>query len=201
MHTGEETPGESLVSAGQTILIIDDNPTNLTVVGEFLSRQGFQVMTALSGELGLELARNDQPDLIVLDVLLPGINGFETCRRLKADERTKTIPVIFTTIMTSVEDKLTGFAAGGVDYITKPFHYEEILARVGTHLRIRQLTRSLQQRNAQLQATEEMLHQQNAQLQATQAELRQANAELEQRVAERTAELVKANAELQEQIG
>jgi two-component system cell cycle sensor histidine kinase/response regulator CckA len=200
MHIGEETPGESLVSAGQTILIVDDNPTNLAVVGELLSKQGFQVMVALNGELGLELARNDQPDLIVLDVLLPGINGFETCRRLKADERTKAIPVIFTTIMTSVEDKLTGFAAGGVDYITKPFHAEEILARVGTHLRIRQLTRSLQQRNTQLQATQEMLHQQNAQLQAAQAALRQANAELEQRVAERTAELVKANAELQEQI-
>jgi two-component system cell cycle sensor histidine kinase/response regulator CckA len=200
MDIDEETSGASLVSAGQTILIIDDNPTNLAVVGKFLTKQGFRVTVALSGELGLELARNDKPDLIMLDVLLPGIDGFETCRRLKADERTRAIPVIFITVMTSVEDKLTGFAVGGVDYITKPFHDEEILARVGTHIHLRELTRSLEQRNVQLQATQGMLSQQNAQLQAAQAALYQVNAELEQRVTERTAELVKANAELQEQI-
>lgn len=186
MDTGEETAGEALAIAGQTILIIDDNPTNLAVVGTFLSRQGFRVTVAMSGELGLELARNDQPDLIMLDVLLPGIDGFETCRRLKADDRTRAIPVIFITIMTTVEDKLTGFAAGGVDYITKPFYDEEILARVGAHLRLRQLTRSLEQRNAQLQSAQVALY--------------AVNADLERRVAERTAELVKANAELQEQI-
>jgi two-component system cell cycle sensor histidine kinase/response regulator CckA len=201
MPTAEETLAEPFASPGQTILIIDDNPTNLAVVGEFLSKQGLQVMVALNGELGLELARNEQPDLIVLDVLLPGIDGFETCRRLKADERTRAIPVIFTTIVTGVEDKLRGFAVGGVDYITKPFHYEEILARVGAHLHLRQLTQSLQQRNVQLQMTQEMLGQQNAQLQAAQAALHEANTELEQRIAARTVELVRANADLQEQIG
>lgn len=186
MDTAENTLRESFGITSQTILIIDDNPTNLEVVGAFLSNHGFQVMVALNGELGLEQARNEQPDLILLDVRLPTIDGFETCRRLKADAQTTAIPVIFTTMMTSVEDKLTGFAVGGVDYITKPFHEHEILARVSTHLRIRQLTRSLQQGNVQLQAT--------------QAALRQANAELEQRVAERTTELVTANADLQAQI-
>jgi PAS domain S-box-containing protein len=200
MPTAKETLAEPFASPGQTILIIDDSPTNLAVVGEFLSKQGLQVMVALNGELGVELARNDQPDLIVLDVLLPGIDGIEACRRLKADERTKAIPVIFTTIVTGVEDKLKGFAVGGVDYITKPFHYEEILARVGAHLRLRQLTQSLQQRNVQLQTTQEMLRQQNAQLQAAQTALHEANAELEQRIAARTVELVRANADLQEQI-
>jgi PAS domain S-box-containing protein len=123
--------------------MVDDTPANLAVVGDYLNKQGYQVMVALTGETGLSLAQQANPDLILLDVLLPGIDGFETCRRLKADERTREIPVIFMTIVARTEDKVRGFEAGGVDYITKPFQQEEVLARVTSHLRIRALTQEL----------------------------------------------------------
>ncbi|MBE7473522.1 MAG: hybrid sensor histidine kinase/response regulator [Anaerolineae bacterium] len=175
MSTVETKPGEIFDTHNQTILIVDDEPANLAVVVDYLASYGFQIKVARTGESGLELAQQTQPDLILLDVMLPGIDGLETCRRLQADERTRDIPVIFMTIMTRVEDKVKGFEAGGVDYITKPFQYEEILARVTTHLRQRWLTRSLQA--------------QNEQLQQAQAALRQANEVLELRVAERTTAL------------
>ncbi len=169
-----------------TILIIDDEPANLAVVVSYLVEHGFQVKVAQNGETGLALAQQAPPDLILLDVMLPGINGFETCHRLKADERTQEIPVIFMTIITKIEDKVRGFEAGGVDYITKPFQHKEVLARVTTQLRLRQLTRTLQAQNEQLQRAQKALF--------------QANIGLEQRVAERTAELAQANTILQEQI-
>jgi len=128
-----------------TILIVDDEPTNLTVVVEYLAAYGFQVKVARTGEAGLELARQAPPDLILLDVVLPGIDGFEVCRRLKADTQTEDLPIIFMTIMTRLEDKVQGFEVGGVDYITKPFQREEVLARVTTHLRLRDLTEHLEQ--------------------------------------------------------
>lgn len=167
-----ENPNEALVSQSQTILMVDDTSANLAVVGDYLTQQGYQVMVALSGETGLSLAQKAHPDLILLDVLLPGIDGFETCRRLKADEQTRDIPVIFMTIVTRTEDKVRGFEAGGVDYITKPFQHEEVLARVTTHLRIRELTQKLEE----------------------------ANASLELRVEERTSALAEANIRLKEEI-
>ena len=128
------------------ILIIDDEPANLAVIYKYLSDQGFQVMVAQTGKTGLELARQEQPDLILLDVMLPGIDGFEACRRLKADDRTREIPVLFMTVLTRVEDKIKGFEAGGLDYITKPFQESEVLARVATHLKLRELTVRLEQK-------------------------------------------------------
>jgi two-component system, sensor histidine kinase and response regulator len=170
----------------RTILIIDDESANLAVVVSYLAEHGFQVKVAQTGETGLALAQQAAPDLILLDVMLPGINGFETCRRLKADDRTQGIPVIFMTNLTKTEDKVRGFEAGSVDYITKPFQHEEVLARVTTQLRLQNLTLSLQAQNEQLQRAQDALY--------------QANLNLAQRVAERTAELAQANAVLQEQI-
>ncbi|HNT76809.1 MAG TPA: response regulator [Anaerolineae bacterium] len=140
---------------GHTILVVDDNAANLEVVGEYLVKCGLQVMVARTGEAGLALAQQHRPDLILLDVMLPGIDGFETCRRLKTTEHTQEIPVIFMTIVTQVEDKVQGFQVGGVDYITKPFQREEVLARVATHLKIRDLTRSLRRAKEQAEAARE----------------------------------------------
>lgn len=127
-----------------TVLVIDDNVTNLKVASEHLRARNFEILTARDGEAGIQRARLAQPDVILLDVQMPGIDGFETCRRLKSDEQTQNIPVIFMTVLTNVEDKLKGFAAGGVDYVPKPFQIEELLARVNTHLTIYRLQRALQ---------------------------------------------------------
>src|ERR1700728_4046514 len=118
---------ESLIGndAG-TILIVDDVPANLAVAVHYLEANQFQVMVAQDGEEGIERARLIHPDLILLDVMMPGINGFETCRRLKADENTRDIPVIFMTALADTSDKIAGFAAGAVDYISKPFQTEEL---------------------------------------------------------------------------
>ncbi len=103
-----------------TILIIDDNTTNLGVAVDFLEREGFGIMVAKNGKNGVEKAQLGQPDIILLDVMMPGIDGFETCRRLKAKEATEDIPVIFITSLNDEEDKIKGFEAGAVDYVTKP---------------------------------------------------------------------------------
>jgi DNA-binding response OmpR family regulator len=133
-----------------TILVVDDNSNNLRAIEHFLKEAGFSTLTAAKGELALKRAQYSPPDLILLDVKMPGIDGFETCRRLKADETTRGIPVIFMTALTSVEDKMKGFEAGGVDYITKPIQTEEMLARISTHLNIRDLQQQLQQQNKAL---------------------------------------------------
>lgn len=178
---------ESLATQAEaTILLVDDNPANLGVLTQLLTAQSWRVLVAQQGESGLQIAQRARPDLILLDVLLPGMDGFAICRRLKADPATADIPVLFMTVRMEAVDKLKGFQAGAVDYITKPFQAEEVLARVTTHLRLRQLTHGLQV--------------QNAQLQAAQAALRQANDDLEQRVQERTVELSQTNADLQAQI-
>jgi signal transduction histidine kinase/DNA-binding response OmpR family regulator len=135
-----------------TLLIVDDNPNNLTVVADYLKRFGFNIIIANSGEVALERVQLALPDVILLDVMMPGIDGFETCRQLKANQHTQDIPVIFMTALTDTENKVKGFEVGGVDYVTKPLQYSEVLARVNTHVRIRDLTRNLQDQNEQLQA-------------------------------------------------
>ena len=147
----EEEFDKALDSQNQTILIIDDEPANLAVVADYLAQSGFQIKVSQTGEAGLELARRTPPALILLDVQLPGVDGFEVCRRLKADEQTRDIPVIFMTIVTRTEDKVRGFEVGGVDYITKPFQYEEVLARVTIHLALRAVQKQLAAQNARLQ--------------------------------------------------
>jgi len=176
-----------------TILIIDDMPANLGVMVEHLAARGWRVLVAQEGEEGLTRARFALPDLILLDVMMPGAGGFETCRRLKADERTRDIPVIFMTALADVEDKLKGFAAGAVDYVAKPFHIDEVLARVGTHLALRSSQQQLAVQNA-------YLAEQIAVRREAEAALQAARDELEQRVAARTAALGRANASLEAEI-
>ncbi len=127
------------------ILIVDDEPANLGVLYDHLSDLGFIVLVADDGGDALDKAERKNPDIILLDILMPDIDGFETCRRLKANENTKDIPVIFMSALSETADKVRGFDAGGVDYITKPFQQEEVTARVATHLHIRKLQKSLKE--------------------------------------------------------
>jgi sigma-B regulation protein RsbU (phosphoserine phosphatase) len=126
-----------------TILVVDDTTTNLDVVTSVLEAEGFRILTASDGPRARELTRADQPDLILLDVLMPGETGFETCAQLKSDPITADIPIIFLSSLDDVKSKVAGLKIGGVDYITKPMHGEEVLARVRVHLRIRETNRAL----------------------------------------------------------
>ncbi|MEH2055483.1 MAG: hybrid sensor histidine kinase/response regulator [Nostoc sp.] len=127
------------------ILIVDDNPTNLSVLCEALNSEGFRFRVAVDGESAIAQAERNQPELILLDVQMPGIDGFETCRRLKANPITQNIPIIFTTALADTESKTKGFSLGAVDYIPKPFAQEEVIARVRVHLQLKQLTEFLEQ--------------------------------------------------------
>lgn len=167
------------VTAAPTVLIVDDIPANLGVAVEHLEAHGYRVVIAQEGEEGLQRAVFVQPDIILLDVMLPGQDGFEICRRLKADAKTRDIPVIFMTALSEEDDKLAGFKAGGVDYITKPLRISEVIARVDTHLKLRLMLLQLLAQNLQLQ---------------------QHRQELEQQVAERTAELAAGNRSLEAEI-
>jgi two-component system sensor histidine kinase/response regulator len=149
-----------------TILIVDDNPTNLGVLFSSLTQVGFKVLVAEDGEKALAQVERTQPHVILLDILMPGIDGFETCHRLKRLEASAEIPVIFMTALSDTVDKIKGFEAGGVDYITKPFQQEEVLARVKAHLTIRQLQQQLQQQNDLLARQNELLAEKNTQLEA-----------------------------------
>ncbi|HWL15167.1 MAG TPA: response regulator transcription factor [Opitutus sp.] len=136
----------------KTILLVDDNPANLGVLIELLRNSGYQLRVAESGERALVQLRHTPVDIVLLDVMMPGIDGLETCRRLKADPAWADLPVIFMTALDDVVDKVAGFAAGAVDYIPKPLQPEEVLARVRTHLRLRELQTELEERNEQLDA-------------------------------------------------
>src|SRR5919199_1458135 len=133
------------------ILIVDDTPTNLEVLLDFLEDSGFKVWVAEDGESAIEGAEYAPPELILLDVLMPGIDGFETCRRLKANPATQDIPVIFMTALTHTVDKVRGLSLGAVDYITKPLQHEEVLARINLHLSLRNLTKTLKEQNLRLE--------------------------------------------------
>ncbi|MFM0738243.1 response regulator [Paraburkholderia xenovorans] len=176
-----------------TILVVDDAPVNIGVVVESLEDNGFRVFVALDGEEALERAEFSQPDLILLDVKMPGINGFETCRRLKRADATRDIPVIFMTSLADTDDLVEGFSAGGVDYVTKPFQLAEMLARIRTHLQFRAMHRQLRLQNDRL-SSEVAVRQQ------AQEALSRVRDELEVRVAERTDQLASANASLRVEI-
>jgi PAS domain S-box-containing protein len=133
------------------ILIVDDTPTNLEVLFDFLANTGFTVLVAEDGESAIDRAEYAPPDLILLDVVMPGIDGFETCRRLKANDLTKKIPVIFMTALSDTVDKVRGLNLGAVDYVTKPLQHEEVLARIKLHLHLGRLTKRLQEQNLRLE--------------------------------------------------
>ncbi|RPJ57193.1 MAG: response regulator, partial [Dehalococcoidia bacterium] len=126
-----------------TLLIVDDAPENLKLLCDYLRSFGFNVSVADNGESALKQAVENKPDLILLDVVMPVMDGFETCRRLKEDERTRDIPIIFMTALVNTADKVKGFELGAVDHIAKPLQPEEVLARITTHLTIQNLQRSL----------------------------------------------------------
>lgn len=134
-----------------TVLIVDDTPDNLGVLSEWLEESGIETMTALSGERALELVKHAKPDLILLDVLMPHMDGFETCLQLKENPDTRNIPVIFITALMDTTSKIKGFSTGAVDYVAKPVQREEVLARVHTHLTISRLQRQLSEQNIELQ--------------------------------------------------
>jgi len=142
-----------------TILVVDDSPTLLLALLDHLSRHGFLVVLAHDAKEGMMRAILAQPDLILLDIVMPGLDGFEACRRLKAENLTQDIPVIFMTGLSDAKQIVSGFGAGGVDYITKPFQIEEVLARINTHLALRKANQDLQQMYATLtRAKEDLVH-------------------------------------------
>ncbi len=133
------------------ILVVDDMPSNLRLLSQTLAEKGYGVRTVTSGPRALESARTSPPDLILLDVRMPDMDGYEVCSRLKEDERTAHIPIIFISALDQVEDKVQAFQFGGVDYITKPFQVEEVLARTETHLALRRLQEHLEKINRRMQ--------------------------------------------------
>ena len=135
-----------------TLLVIDDIPENLTVLRKCLTDHHYRVAVARNGKVALERVKRIRPDLILLDVLMPGMDGFEVCRQLKQDDMTRAIPVIFMTALDTSEDKVKGFEAGAEDYVTKPLNYQEVLARVHTHVTLYKLQQELRTRNTELQA-------------------------------------------------
>ncbi|MGD1805270.1 hybrid sensor histidine kinase/response regulator [Dapis sp. BLCC M126] len=147
--------------SSEYILVIDDTPANLKVIVQTLTDEGYEVSTAISGERGLKQISYDLPDLILLDIQMPGIDGFETCKRLKENPETKDIPIIFMTALSDSKSIVKGFSLGAVDYITKPFQAVEVLARVRTHIHLQQLRKNLEKEvakktNELTQALEEL---------------------------------------------
>lgn len=161
-----------MMSKPQTILIIDDRQDNLRLLVNILKNQDYRVRPIRNAYQGLMIAQQEMPDLILLDIKMPDIDGYEVCRRLKADDRTHDIPIIFLSALDEVFDKLQAFQVGGVDYVSKPFQEVELLARIETHLTLRRLQQAL----------------------------KTANETLEDKVQLRTAELAEANQQLQAEI-
>ncbi|MBD2096570.1 hybrid sensor histidine kinase/response regulator [Trichocoleus sp. FACHB-591] len=133
------------------ILIVDDTPDNLRLLSTMLTGQGYEVRSVINGAMALMGVGAEPPDLILLDINMPQMNGYEVCQQLKADDQSRDIPVIFISALEDVLDKVKAFAVGGVDYIVKPFQIEEVLARIETHLTVRRLQQQLQTQNLQLQ--------------------------------------------------
>ncbi len=184
------------------ILVVDDTTANLQLLTNLLAAQGYAVYPASDGELALEFVLSTLPDLILLDIRMPGMDGYEVCRRLKADGRTRSIPIIFISILEDEGDKVKGFREGAVDYITKPFQPEEVLARVRNHLHLWELTEHLEQmvaeRTKELTIANERLHREAAERRLAEEALRNLAEELDERVRERTKTLERRNHELEQ---
>jgi len=139
------------------VLIVDDTPANLHLLIKILKQSGYKTRPMPNGARALLSVRKNPPDLILLDIMMPGIDGYEVCQQLKADEATRDIPVIFLSALNEVMDKIKAFEVGGVDYITKPFQAEEVLARVETHIALRDMQKQLQQEITERKQAEEAL--------------------------------------------
>ncbi len=159
-------------SQAETILLVDDNPTNLQLLFETLDGRGYKLLIAKDGRAALSIAVKAHPQLILLDIMMPEIDGYEVCRRLKAEPTTAEIPVIFLSALTDTKDKVQGLDMGAVDYVTKPFQPDEVIARVHTHLTVYRLKKALNEKNKALL---------------------EVNDRLEERVKKRTAQLVELN--------
>jgi len=175
------------------ILIVDDTPDNLRLLSTMLTERGYKVRSVINGSMALMGTKAAPPDLILLDINMPEMNGYEVCQCLKSDRQTCDIPVIFISALDEALDKVRAFETGGVDYITKPFQVEEVLARVENQLTLRQLQRQLQEKNTRLQ-------QEIRDRTAAEMKVRQLNAELEDRVCQRTAQLEASNQALEKEI-
>ncbi len=138
-------------TATESILLVDDNPTNLQVLFQTLDGAGCKLLIAKNGEIAISIAGKALPDLILLDIMMPGIDGYEVCRQLKSNAATSDIPVIFLSALGDTEDKVKGLQLGAVDYITKPFQPDEVIARVNTHLTIHRLKREVESQKDQLE--------------------------------------------------
>lgn len=144
-------------NSGIKVLVVDDQPSNLRFLSKLLTAQGYQVYRAICGQLALNVAIAHRPDLILLDIRMPEMNGYEVCRRLKATAETEQIPVIFLSVLDDINDKLQAFRVGGADYIAKPFQVEEVLARIDKQVRLQKLQQQLKEQNAQLQQSQSLL--------------------------------------------
>ncbi len=198
---------EKVAQRQARILIADDSPANLQLLSRILIENGYRVREASDGAAALRLARSESPDMIMLDVMMPLLDGFETCRFLKSGADTRDIPVVFMTSLAETSDKIKGFRMGAADYITKPFQVEEILARVKTLLALHAMRRRLEARNTQLERANEELASVNSALSREITErklaeeaLIQYRERLEVLVKERTQELGRANASLKAEI-
>lgn len=141
------------------ILIVDDDLTSLQVLLEMVRRQGYRVRLVSDGEQAIEAVQSEPPDLILLDIAMPGLDGYEVCRRLKADGQARDVPIIFISGLSETMDKVRAFSVGGVDYVTKPFRFGEVQARIATHLKIRRFQLELERQNQQLQEGYQQLRQ------------------------------------------
>jgi signal transduction histidine kinase len=150
MTNTKEQREEATPPAKGNILVVDDNPANLRLLSGMLVEDGYKVRAVISGPMALTAAQASPPDLVLLDINMPEMDGYQICERLKADPRTREVPVIFISAMDQVEEKVRAFEVGGVDYVAKPFQFQEVAARVQTHLTLKQLRRELQVANDEL---------------------------------------------------
>jgi len=182
-----------MVDRSNRVLLVDDEPANLKVLSDALSGQGFSIAVATGGERALEQVQRWPPDLILLDALMPGMDGYETCRRLKAAPATRDIPLVFITSLADTADRVRALELGAVDFVTKPFHRDELLARVKTQLALRGAMKSLAEKNLELE-------QAWAKVAAAAEELRRGKEALDIEVSRRTEELLVAKSALEAEL-